>query len=263
MNFYNKIFLLFFSVLSIFSCSNNSNLNTIDKDTETPEYFYAEALSEFDNQNYDLALEKFSEIEIKFPLSNEAIQSQIMSGFIEYLRLNYNEAIFKFSRIINRYPSYKNIDYAYYMRAMSYYEQIENEYLSGENNSKALENFEQTINRFPESQYAKDSVQKIILIKENIAAKHMNIALFYLKNKKYLAALNRYQIVINDFSESKFTPEASHRLVEIYYTLGMIEDAKKTASVLGYNYPKSVWYERSYKIVGEDNKKKKGFFKLF
>ena len=182
---------------------------------------------ELDNKNYDLALEKFKDLELKFPLSSEAVQSQIMSAFIDYVRMNYTEAIFKLNRVIKHYPSYKNNDYAYYMIAMCHYEQIENEQLDGKNNILALENFQQIINRFPESKYARDSEQKIISIKENIAAKHMNIGFFYLKKKKYFAALNRYKKVINEHSQSKFTPEALHRLVEIYYTLGMIDDAKK------------------------------------
>ena len=131
-------------------------------------------------------------------------------------------------------------------------------------NILALKNFEELINYFPNSKYARDSQQKIILLNENIAAKDMNVGLFYLNQKKYLAASKRYQKVIEDYSESKYTPEALHRLVEIYYSLGMIEDAKKTASVLGYNYPKSKWYEYSYNLVGDKNyikSKKNNIFK--
>jgi outer membrane protein assembly factor BamD len=121
-----------------------------------------------------------------------------------------------------------------------------------------MENFNQIINRFPESKYARDSQQKIIFVKENIAAKHMDIALFYLNQKKYLAALNRYNIVINEYSQSKFTPEALYREVEIYYTLGMMDDAKKTSAVIGYNYPKSKWYKYSYRLLKKtDNKNNK------
>ena len=151
------------------------------------------------------------------------------------------------------------------MKAVCYYEQIENPELDGQNNDLALQSFKETINYFPNSKYARDSEQKIILINENIAAKHMDIALFYLNQKKYLAAMNRYQKVIDNHSKSKFTPEALHRLVEIYYSLGMIEDAKKTASVIGYNYPDSKWYKFSYELIeGKENNinenEKKSFF---
>ena len=258
----SKLAFIFLFICLIISCSqNNQNVKNIN--IETPENLYALAMQDLEKENYEKAKVLFDEIEFNFPLSNEAVQSQIMTAFIKYAQMNYDEAIFKLNKIINRYPSHKNIDYAYYMKAICNFEQIENEYLDGSYNTEALENFNQVINRFPESKYARDSEQKIILIKENIAAKHMDIALFYLKQKKYLAAMRRYKKVIDDHSKSKFTPEALHRLVEIYYSLGMIEDAKKTASVIGYNYPDSKWYRYSYELVGSDNDDKindKSFF---
>ena len=258
----SKLAFIFLFICLIISCSqNNQNVKNIN--SETPENLYALAMQDLEKENYEKAKVLFDEIEFNFPLSNESIQSQIMTAFIKYAQMNYDEAIFKLNRIINRYPSHKNIDYAYYLKAICNFEQIENEYLDGSYNTEALESFNQVINRFPESKYARDSEQKIILIKENIAAKHMDIALFYLKQKKYLAAMKRYKKVIDDHSKSKFTPEALHRLVEIYYFLGMIEDAKKTASVIGYNYPDSKWYRYSYELVGSDNDDKindKSFF---
>ncbi len=258
----SKLAFIFLFICLIISCSqNNQNVKNIN--SETPENLYALAMQDLEKENYEKAKAQFNEIEFNFPLSSEAIQSQIMIAFIEYAQMNYDEAIFKINRIINRYPSHKNIDYAYYLKAICNFEQIENEYLDGSYNTEALESFNQVINRFPESKYARDSEQKIILIKENIAAKHMDIALFYLKQKKYLAAMKRYKKVIDDHSKSKFTPEALHRLVEIYYSLGMIEDAKKTASVIGYNYADSKWYKYSYELIGSDNDDKindKSFF---
>ena len=256
-NLFNLSF-IFVMIFLIISCSKNYEENKKVENSENPDDLYKLAMLDVDSENYDLAQSKFEDIEFKFPLSNEAIQSQIMSAFIEYVKMDYDEAIFKFNRVIDRYPSLKNIDYAYYMRAMCYFEQIKHEALDGKNNQEAMQNFNQIINRFPESKYARDSQQKIIYVKENIAAKHMDIALFYLNNKKYLAALNRYNIVINEYSQSKFTPEALYREVEIYYTLGIIDDAKKTAAVIAYNYPKSKWYEYSYKLLKKnDNKNNK------
>ena len=244
-------------ILPIISCSEKETI--IEEGlTETPEQLYVVAKLDLDAELYEEAKLKFENINFKFPLSNEGIQSLMMIAFIEYVQLNYDEAIYKFDRIIKKYPSHKNIDYAYYMRAMCYFEQIKHEALDGKNNQEAMENFNQIINRFPESKYARDSQQKIIFVKENIAAKHMDIALFYLNQKKYLAALNRYNIVINEYSQSKFTPEALYREVEIYYTLGMMDDAKKTSAVIGYNYPKSKWYKYSYRLLKKtDNKNNK------
>tara|TARA_B100000700_G_scaffold291325_1_gene350247 strand:+ start:307 stop:1125 length:819 start_codon:yes stop_codon:yes gene_type:complete len=249
-------FSLFLSVFFLFfSCSGNKTETKISENIAPPEELYELAMIQLNEKNYDQALGSFEFISLTYPLSNEAIQSKIMSAFIEYLKLNYNEAIFKFDRVINNYPSYKDIDYAYYMRAVCYFEQLKKENLDGTNNILAMDNFDQVINRFPNSKYAKDSLQKKILIQENIAAKHMDVANFYIKQKKYLGAMRRYQIVIKEYDKTKFTPEALHRLVEIYYTLGMIEDAEKTAAVLGYNYPESIWYKHSYELlVPKDDK---------
>ena len=251
----------FFSILTLFlliNCSGSNNdqgsLNNIENDT--PETQYIKGMNKFDNAQYEEAKIIFSNIEKIYPLSNEAIQSQIMSGFIDYLILDYDSAVSKFDRIIKKYPSLKNIDYVYYMKAMCYYEQITHEGLDGENNILALNNLNEVIKRFPDSDYAKDSQQKIILVKSNIAAKHMNIGRYYQKKEKYTAALNRYKIVIDEFSMTKFTPEALYRMTEIYYTIGMLEEAKNTASVIGYNYPDSKWYKLSYNLLSEDNDEK-------
>ena len=163
--------------------------------------------------------------------------------------MDYNNAILNFKKIINKYPSHKDLDYVYYMIAMCNYEQLQNESLDGYFNDLALEAFDQVINRFPDSRYAKDSRQKIILVNSNIAAKHMEIGRFYLNNSKYIAALNRFKIVVNEFSNTKFTPEALHRMVEAYYAIGMYEDSYNTAALLGYNYPDSKWYKLSYNLV--------------
>ena len=235
-----------------FSCSNNNiNLNIDDnkKKLSEPETLYKLAKLSFDQQNFELSRNKFLEIKKLFPLSNEAIQSEIMIAFIDYIQMDYNNAILNYKKVINKYPSHKDLDYIYYMIAMCNYEQLQNEALDGYYNDLALNSFNQVIKRFPDSKYAKDSRQKIILVKSNIAAKHMEIGRFYLKNKKYIAALNRFKIVVDDFSITKFTPEALHRMVEAYYEMGMYKDSYNTAALLGYNYPESKWYEYSYNLV--------------
>ena len=165
--------------LLIISCSNNSNKRSSDLKNDKgqkPSDQYIEGMYKFDNQQIEEALIIFKNIEKIYPLSNEAIQSQIMSGFIDYGRLDYDSAIIKFTKLIKKYPSLKNIDYVYYMRALCYYEQISHEGLDGKYNFLALDNLNQVINRYTNSQYAKDSSQKIILVKSNIAAKHITIA---------------------------------------------------------------------------------------
>jgi len=250
-----KILLSALLLISLYSCSNKVADKVVVSNSD-PSVLYISAMNELRGENYEIATKKFSEIISQFPLTNEGIQSQIMLAFIDYAKLDYDEAIFKFNKIIKLYPAHKNIDYVYYMRAMCYFEQIENEALDGNNNTEALNNFSELINRFPNSEYAKDSKQKIIFVNENIAAKNMNIAKFYLDQKKLLAALNRYNIVINNYSKSKFTPEALYRTVEIYLYLGMREDAKKVAAVIAHNYPKSKWYDYAYNLINKDNIKK-------
>ena len=148
----------------LINCSGNSSKDKLSNQSEfsPPETQYVEAMLLFDNQQYEQATDKFKHIERIYPLSNEAIQSQIMQGFINYIILDYDTAIFQFSRIINKYPSLKNIDYVYYMKALCYYEQISHEGLDGKFNDLALENLDQVIQRFPNSKYAKDSFQKKI-----------------------------------------------------------------------------------------------------
>jgi len=239
------------------NCSVNSNKDELYglDEFSPPEIQFTQAMLMFDNQQYELATDKFKNIERIYPLSNEAIQSQIMQGFTNYVLLDYDTAIFQFSRIINKYPSLKNIDYVYYMKALCFYEQISHEGLDGKFNDLALENLDQVIQRFPNSQYAKDSYQKKILVKSNIAAKHMSIGRFYQKEKKYTAALNRYKIVINSFQETKFAPEALYRVSEIYLSLGMKKESEKNAAVLGYNYPESTWYKLIYDDLTNQNNK--------
>ena len=252
-----KIFLYITLInIIILSCSSNDKASKNKAIDQSSKELYQIAMIDLDQENFEQATLKFKEIIYKYPLSNEGVQSEIMLGFIDYISLNYDEAIYKFNRIIKIYPSHKNIDYVYYMRAVSYFEQISGENFDGKSNMEAKKNFQELMNRFPESEYSKDSRQKLIFINENIAAKDMEVAIFYLKQKQYLAALGRYNKVIEKYPKSKFIPEALYRLVEIYTILGMEEEAEKVASVIVYNYPKSIWYEESYNLINEEYYKK-------
>ena len=251
--YYMIRFILFslFILINFFGCSTSNipEKNIENQNIASPEEIYLEGMGYFNNNNYDLANEEFIKLTQLYPLSNEAIQAEIMSGFIGYVKMDYEAAILKFKKISQKYPSHKDLDYVYYMIAMCNYEQISNYELDGMYNEIALESFNQVIARFPNSEYTKDSRQKIILVKSNQAAKHMNIGRFYLNQKKYIAALNRFKIIVEDYSMTKFTPEALHRMVEAYYEMGMLEDSIKTAALLGYNYPDSKWYSYSYNLI--------------
>ncbi len=260
----SRIILLQFLLVLLISCANQNNSSSIEnKDNiKKPKEMYQEAKSFFDKDEYEISNDLFEELKKIYPLSNEAIQAEVMIGFISYLKLDYESAISQFDKIIIKYPAHKNLDYIYYMRAMCNYEQITHHGLDGTYNELAITDFKQVIKRFPDSEYAKDSRQKIILVKTNKAAKHMEIGRFYLKQKKYSAALNRFKIILDDYSMTKFAPEALHRMVESYYYMGMIDDSRKTASILGYNYPKSEWYEYSYNLINKINDEGKLFKKI-
>ena len=248
---FKNIFICFFIFLFFIGCSssNKTTNSNLQSDIRSPDQIYLEAMMLFDKKNFTLADEEFDKLIQLYPLSNEAIEAEIMSGFIQYLKMDYENAIMKYQKVIQKYPSHKNLDYVYYMIAMSNYEQITHHELDGRYNETSLESFNQVILRFPNSKYAKDSRQKIILVKSNQAAKHMEIGRFYLKEKKYVAALNRFKIVIEDYSITQFTPEALHRMVEAYYEMGMHEESYNTASILGHNYPNSKWYKYSYNLI--------------
>ena len=247
-----KLICLMLLYFCINCSSNNVNVNDIDNNKKVivePENLYKIAIINFDKENIELARGQFLEIKKLFPLSNEAIQSEVMIAFIDYVLMDYDNSILNYKRIINKYPSHKDLDYFYYMIAMCNYEQLQNEALDGIYNQRALNSFNQVITRFPESKYSKDSRQKIILVNSNIAAKHMEIGRFYLNNRNYIAALNRFKVVVNDFEITKFIPEALYRMVEAYYEMGIYEESYNTAALLGYNYPNSKWYEKSYNLV--------------
>lgn len=257
-----KNIFIFFSIVNfLYSCvaSNNNKVNNLEKNIISPEEIYIEGMEYFYQNNFELADQEFKKLKQLFPLSNEAIQAEVMIGFIEYAKMNYEEAIYQFKKIISKYPAHKDLDYIYYMIAMSNYEQITHHELDGKYNELSLIAFNQVIKRFPESKYAKDSRQKIILVRTNKAAKHMEIGRFYLKKSNYISALNRFKIVIQEYDETKFAPEALHRMVEAYYAIGMIEEASETASILNYNYPKSKWYKYSYDLI--KNVDEDSFFK--
>ena len=248
---FQKSFIILWILLFFVGCASsdsNSN-NKFENQISSPEKIYIEGKQLFDNGNYLSANEKFEKLVKLYPLSKEATQAEIMSGFVHYIRLDYEKAIVIFNRIIVKYPSLKNLDYVYYMKAICFYEQISHHGLDGQYNELALEYLNQVIQRFPQSKYAKDSQQKIIFVKSNQAAKHMDIGRFYLKEKKYTAALSRFNTVIDDYSMTKFVPEALHRMVEAYYEMGMYDESFNTASVLGYNYPDSRWYKHSYNLI--------------
>jgi len=256
----NKFFSLLLILLSI-SCSKEVEKSVINEkslDLQVLEA-YKEGIKALEGGDVLFAAKKFNEAEILFPQSDWAPRSALMAAYAYYSQDYYGDAIAELKRFIKIYPQYKNEDYAYYLLAICYYEQIVDETKDLESILNAKKNFEIVIKKFPNTEFALDSEFKINLINDIIASKEMYIGRYYFDKKKWIPAINRFRTVIDDYETTIYTEEALHRLVEVYYTLGLIDEAEKYAKILGYNYQSSQWYKKSYSIFDksyEQNQKK-------
>ena len=200
------------------------------------------------SDNYEAA-RLFDEVERQHPYSTWASKAQLMGAFANYQSNKYDEAINALDRFIQLHPGHKDIAYAYYLRAISYYEQISDVGRDQKMTRFALEALEEILRRFPESRYARDATLKLDLARDHLAGKEMAIGRFYLSQNEQLAAINRFRTVIKNYQTTTHVPEAMHRLVEAYLVLGVTDEAQATAAVLGHNYPGSAWYADSYVLL--------------
>ena len=250
-----KIFLLL-TLLLISACSSKNEKKLIEiKEKEIDLQLleaYKEGLEALDGGDVLFAAKKFNEAEDVFPQSDWAPKSALMASYAYYSQDYYFDAEEELKRFIRKYPTYKDIDYAYYLLAITYYEQIVDEKKDLESIKNAKETFELIIRNFPDTDYALDSKFKLDLIRDTLAAKEMYIGRYYLGKKKWIAAINRFKTVVEIYDTTIFIEEALHRLVETYYILGLEGEAEKYANLLGYNYLSSKWYEQSYKILNND-----------
>jgi len=255
-----KSYLIFlFSVFLLFSCTKKGKVEIAAEltDEESMIAIYEEAVEVLKKGDAYYAAKKFKEAEALMPLSEWAAKSSLMAAYAHYSRNAYSRSVFLSERHINNYPSDKNIPYAHYLIAICYFEQILNEKKDLKPLLKAKEKFEYILSTYPETDYAIDARFKIDLIIDQLAAKEMSIARYYMKTKKWIPAINRLKIVVEKYDRTVFIEEALHRLVEVYYTIGLKEEAKKAAQILGYNYGSSQWYARSYKVFNKKYKTKK------
>ena len=254
-----NLLILLLSIFLLFSCSKKSSEKVISEPTEQEiaMSIYAEAVEALKKGDAFYASKKFKEVESLMPQSKWASKASLMASYADYSRNAYSNAIFDLERHINNYPADKNIPYAHYLIAMCYYEQILDEKKDLNPLLKAKEKFEFIMQTYPDTDYGTDARFKLDLIVDQLAAKEMSIARYYMKTEKWIPALNRIKIVIEKYDTTIFVEEALHRLVEIYYRLGLEEEAKQAASILGYNYQSGEWYERSYKVFYKKYKTKK------
>jgi len=253
---YILILLIF---LFSFSCSKKEvEVPNIKKKSQELEMSiaYKEALDKLEiNDTYNAA-QKFLEAELLFPQSSWAPQSALMASYSYYIQNYYSEAVSNLNRFLKTYPKNENVVYAHYLIGICYYEMIEDEKRDINPILKSKEKFELILKNYPNTDFALDSKFKLDLINDILASKEMYLARHYQKKNKWIAAINRYNIIVQNYNETIFIEEALHRLVEINYQLGLIEQSEKYAKVLGYNYQSSEWYKKSYKIFNKDYKEK-------
>ncbi len=255
-----KVFLiLLLSVFLLLACSKKNNKEIVSEPTEKEMVvaIYAEAVDALKKGDAFYAAKKFKEAESLLPQSKWAAKASLMASYAEYSRNAFSNSIFGLERHIANYPADKNIPYAHYLIAICYYEQILDEKKDLQPLVQAKEKFEFIMLTYPETDYATDARFKLDLIIDQLAAKEMSIARYYMKTEKWIPALNRLKIVVEKYDKTVFIEEALHRLVEVYYKIGLVEEAKQAAAILGYNYQSGTWYERSYKVFNKEYKTKK------
>jgi len=253
----NKIFICFFIIIFFISCSKkDEKISTInEKNLEEQVYeAYEEGVSSLEKGDALFAAKKFNEAEILFPQSKWAPKSALMAAYSYYTQDYLGDAIAELQRFLKVYPFYENLDYIYYLMAVCYYEQIVDEKKDLQSIINAKKTFEIIINNYPNTEYSLDSEFKLDLINDILASKEMYIGRYYFDKKKWVPAINRFRTVIDEYDRTIYTEEALHRLVEVYYILGLIKEAEKYANILGYNYKSSQWYEKSYIIFNKKYK---------
>jgi outer membrane protein assembly factor BamD len=216
---------------------------------QSPEGLYAAGVEALQARRFPQAVEYFDRVERDHPYSAWATNAKLMSAYADYQRNRYPEAIGALDRFIQLHPAHRDIAYAYYLRALCLYEQIADSQRDQRTTELAIIALQDVVNRFPETAYARDARLKIDLGRDHLAGKEMNIGRFYQRQRLYAAAINRYRRVVEDYQTTNHVPEALHRLTESYLALGLTEEARRTASVLGYNFPGNAWYQDSYALL--------------
>ncbi len=255
-----KAFYILFFLLILASCSKNNIEKSVIKE-KSLELQVLEAYDigkdALDGGDVLYAAKKFNEVETLFPQSDLAPKSALMAAYSYYTQDYYADSIAELERFIKVYPYHKDISYAHYLIGVCFFEQIvdEKKDLQSIKNAKIKFNF--ILKEFPNTEYALDAEFKISLINDILASKEMYVGRYYFDRKKWISAINRFRTVIDDYDTTIYTAEALHRLVEVHYTIGLIDEAEKYAKLLGYNYGSSEWYQNTYSLFDKNYKIKK------
>lgn len=236
--------------LMLASCAGDKG----DGFDETPATdLYTMAYQELQDDNYKKATKAFDEVERQHPYSEWATRGQIMAAYSSFLSRDYDKAIATLDAFVQLHPGYEHIAYAYYLRALCYYDQILAVSRDQRNTLDALKALDEVVKRYPNTKYGRDARLKMDLVYDHLAGREMQVGRYYLDNEQYLAAINRFQTVVDAYPRTTHVPEALHRLVECYISIGLKEEAQSVAAVMGHNYPGSEWYADTYLILrGED-----------
>jgi len=272
MNFLKFFLIFFFISLFLTNCSKKEEVSIIVEEDLEQQMIRAfkEGYEEFKQGDSLYAAQKFNEAELLFPQSAWAPKAALMAAYVYYAQDYYFDAEFELKRFIRTYPKSPDLNYAHFLLAICYYERIVDEKKDLGPLLKAQEKFNYIMEEYPNSDYALDAQFKLDLIQDYLASKEMYIASHYRKKKKWIASINRYKTVVEQYEKTIYVDEALHRLVELYYTIGLENESQKYASLLGYNYQSSKWYEKSYKLFNkkyktqlELKKEKKSMLKKF
>jgi len=215
----------------------------------SPESLYAAGIESLQGQRFAQAVELFETLEREHPFSTWATNAKIMSAYGDYMRNRYTESIGTLDRFIQLHPAHRDIAYAYYLRSLAYYEQIADSQRDQRGTEVALQALQDVANRFPNTAYARDARLKMDLARDHLAGREMNIGRFYQGQQLYSAAIGRFRRVVEDYQTTNHVPEALHRLTELYLRLGLRDEAARSASVLGHNFPGNPWYQDSYAML--------------
>ena len=254
-NLFNFLMILIF--LIVFSCSSKK-IEEIEYVEREVDEIYNSAIDLMNNEKFITAAEEFNEVERQHPYSIWATRAQIMSAYVKYKVQDYDMAIGAAQRYIDLHPGADDVDYAYYLIALCYYERINDVKRDQSYTVQALNSFKNLNNRFPNSRYIRDANLKIDLINDHLAGKEMDVGRTYLKLNNYIAAINRFKNVVDLYSKTSHVPEALARLTELYLYLGIYDQAKIYAAVLGHNYNNNKWYKYSYELLVNLKNKKEG-----
>ena len=256
MKFLSKLIILL-SIFILNGCSKNDKEISLIKEINQEDEMiqaYKEGVKALDENDTFFAAKKFLEAELLYPQSEWASKSSLMASYAYYIESNYSEALYNLERFLKTYPKDPRIDYVHYLIGLSYYENIEGEKKDIKPLIEAKNKFKFVIQNYPNTDFALDSKFKIGLINDVLASKEMYLDRHYIKKEKWIAAINRFKIVLNDYDTTIYAEEAIHRLVEIHYKIGLEGEAKKYASLLGYNYLSSEWYKKTYSILNKEYK---------